>query len=754
MKSWFLVAALTLAASHDAAAQYANYAYSPQDILTGANVVHAGGVTGAGVTFGIIDTGIAAPWTGFGGRVTATPVSACVIANCNQSLAVTDDNGHGTFVASEIIGSIPNAGFVGIAPGAKAVAIKVLDASGSGSYTDVANGIVTAVNKGAQVLNLSLGPFLQNASLVAAINYAASKGAYVVFAGGNSAAALNNNVNITGLTDAAIQRLVFVGSTNAQKKISSFSNTPGTGGFVSTTGKFTAYDAMWMMADGEDIWGASNYHTAQYGYSYITQMSGTSMAAPQAAGAIGLLVSRWNFLLNTGTAPAILEQTAQRLGTNNGVNTTYGDGFLRVDLAFQPIGALQVPVNGKLTPVGNAQISASTPFGTLPKLSAAFVNAVAYDSFQRDFAVALASSIAGKSTGTGSTVATAQVLGQSGGAARSFTDLGHGSWFASSFSGTPTAPLMPSMEGHNNPGLIQDPSRPQFNDWSLGFSQQGTYVGLGQGSNVALAMSDARWGGQTAFFNGNTDMSGALLGLVPGANFGAVGMKLGDRSRVFFGMLSANGDTLTALSPEGMAAKGAAMGYTMEPKKGWKVSFTASALNEKNMMLGSTSSGYLGLSPTALTASFGIGTNIDLGEGYQLGFDGSMATTDATHNSNSLITNTSRLTSGAFGMAFSKAGLVTDTDTLGAGIRKPMRIYAGTATAAVPTGTDAFGNPIVTSMRASLVPSGSETDFQIGYDRPLGTAMSTGLSLVYRHDADNVAKARDAAALVKFKAGF
>ena len=258
----------------------------------------------------------------------------------------TDDNGHGTFVTSEIIGGVPGIGLVGVAPAANAIEVKVLNAAGSGSTTDIAQGIITAVNMGAQVLYLSLGPVgtsMQNAAfyqgLASAVNYAASKNAIVVFAGGNSTQALNGGYYVSGFTDAALSHMFFMGSTNASKQLSSFSNIPGAGGFISTSGKFVPYDSMWMMADGENIWGASNYSSAQYGYDYITQMSGTSMAAPQGAGAAGLLASRWPFLLAQGTIPAILEITATDLG-GKGADVVYGDGFLNVAQAMQPVGTL------------------------------------------------------------------------------------------------------------------------------------------------------------------------------------------------------------------------------------------------------------------------------------------------------------------------------------------------------------------------------------------------------------------------------
>jgi subtilisin family serine protease len=81
-----------------------------------------------------------------------------------------------------------------VAPLATITAVKVLDASGSGSFADVISGIVYAANQGADVINMSLGAFVDltdpddqtlAAQLQAAIAYARLKGAVVVSASGN-----------------------------------------------------------------------------------------------------------------------------------------------------------------------------------------------------------------------------------------------------------------------------------------------------------------------------------------------------------------------------------------------------------------------------------------------------------------------------------------------------------------------------------------------------------------------------------------
>jgi subtilisin len=72
-----------------------------------------------------------------------------------------DDNGHGTHVAGTIAAKNNGAGVVGVAPGTKIWAVKVLDAAGNGSASSIICGLdwVTAneTSKNIEVLNMSLG---------------------------------------------------------------------------------------------------------------------------------------------------------------------------------------------------------------------------------------------------------------------------------------------------------------------------------------------------------------------------------------------------------------------------------------------------------------------------------------------------------------------------------------------------------------------------------------------------------------------
>ena len=93
-----------------------------------------------------------------------------------------DGNSHGTHCMSSFLGS----NGIGVAPGCKAMNIKVLSNQGSGSSSGIARGIRLAVDKGANVISLSLGGPSLYQPTIDAIKYAFSKGVLVFAAAGNS----------------------------------------------------------------------------------------------------------------------------------------------------------------------------------------------------------------------------------------------------------------------------------------------------------------------------------------------------------------------------------------------------------------------------------------------------------------------------------------------------------------------------------------------------------------------------------------
>jgi len=147
--------------------------------------------TGSDITVAIIDSGIASS-TDFDSRI----VAQYVFLKGRQYFTMPyDDYGHGTHVAGLIgsSGATSNSKYAGIAPGAKLLALKVLDGKGTGKTSDVINALEFAVANrtrfGINVINLSLGhPIYESATtdpLVQAVEAAIRAGIVVVIAAGN-----------------------------------------------------------------------------------------------------------------------------------------------------------------------------------------------------------------------------------------------------------------------------------------------------------------------------------------------------------------------------------------------------------------------------------------------------------------------------------------------------------------------------------------------------------------------------------------
>ena len=144
---------------------------------------------GKDVLIGMVDTGVDMAHPDLQGKVAASAV--CVDGPCREG-GGQDDNGHGTEVAGIAAANTDNGrGIAGVAPDAKLLVAKVLDADGAGRVDDINAGIRWVVDRGAKVVNLSLGdPDFLLTSLVGTplrpgIEYAWTRGTVPVLASGN-----------------------------------------------------------------------------------------------------------------------------------------------------------------------------------------------------------------------------------------------------------------------------------------------------------------------------------------------------------------------------------------------------------------------------------------------------------------------------------------------------------------------------------------------------------------------------------------
>ena len=144
---------------------------------------------GDGAVVAVIDTGVAFGDEGAFRQVRDLSGTAFVPGYdfVSDDDAPHDEHGHGTHVAGTIAQTTNNAyGVAGIAPGAKIMPIRVLDAQGRGNTADIAESIRWAADNGADIINMSLGGPLPSSIMQDAVNYASRKGVTIIAAAGNN----------------------------------------------------------------------------------------------------------------------------------------------------------------------------------------------------------------------------------------------------------------------------------------------------------------------------------------------------------------------------------------------------------------------------------------------------------------------------------------------------------------------------------------------------------------------------------------
>ena len=269
---------------------------------------------GSAITVAVLDTGVSV-----NGYDTPDNMTAGYDFIDNDS-DPSDFHGHGTHVAGTVAQATNNnVGARGVAPNSIIMPVKVLDDDGFGYSYQIADGITFAVDRGADVINMSLGSPQSTAVESSAVAYAISNGVAVIAATGNEG---NSN---TILFPAAYDGVVSVGSVGLDNIVTAYSNKGPEMMFTAPGGDF--YDD--YNADGyvdgilqETInGGVFNY------YFY----EGTSMAAPHVAGGYAALMSA-GFTATQVTDAFI--NTAIDMGST-GWDKDYGYGVVQARDAYE-----------------------------------------------------------------------------------------------------------------------------------------------------------------------------------------------------------------------------------------------------------------------------------------------------------------------------------------------------------------------------------------------------------------------------------
>jgi len=153
--------------------------------MVNASYLWSQGINGTGVTVAILDSGIDQNHPDLIGKVVGE-------VNFVKSEETTNDLlGHGTMVAGIIAGSGEASGgrYMGIAPGARLLNVRVIDSDGDGQDSDIIAGIEWALNNGADIISMSLGGLdlgQTDLPVTTAADNAMDAGAIVCVAAGSS----------------------------------------------------------------------------------------------------------------------------------------------------------------------------------------------------------------------------------------------------------------------------------------------------------------------------------------------------------------------------------------------------------------------------------------------------------------------------------------------------------------------------------------------------------------------------------------
>ncbi|XP_072047098.1 aqualysin-1-like [Amphiura filiformis] len=234
--------------------------------------------TGSGQTVYVIDTGIRYTHNDYGGR-------ASFHHDYEQEGTGEDCNGHGTHCAG-----IAGSATYGVAPGVSLKSVRVLSCFGSGSTTNVVNGVnsIMGLSVGSMAIGGGASSTMDNA-VASAVN----RGVVM------SVAAGNNNANACNYSPAREPSAITVGSTDNRDYRSQASN----------------YGmCLDLFAPGVSI--TSTWHTSD---TATNTLSGSSMACAHVSGAAALLLARG---VPAGSVPSTMvsEATPNKISDPSGSN--------------------------------------------------------------------------------------------------------------------------------------------------------------------------------------------------------------------------------------------------------------------------------------------------------------------------------------------------------------------------------------------------------------------------------------------------
>lgn len=694
--------------SNDTAEYRRSNAAAQAQALTAYNA----GATGAGVIVGVIDSGADAASAEFAGRI--SPLSS----DFSGSRGIQDEGGHGTAVASVLLGARNDTGIHGVAFNATLLVLRTDtpgSCAGSSGGTDgcshndnnIALGLDAAISARAKVVNISLGGSPPNSKLRAAIDRATAAGIIIVMSGGNEGVtdpmnAVNPDLLSQVANDPIARGLVIIaGATDSTGALATFSNKAGNSA------------ANYIAALGSRVRSIDHNGVAFF-------YSGTSFAAPVISGAIALIAQAFP-TLTPAQIVALLYRSADDRGAT-GVDAIYGNGELNIARAFSPIGALSLA--GSAVPVslaGNATLGT-----TMGDAAQGGLGAAIRDEFGRDFDIDLSPTVA--RTAIQRTLANG--LAVSG---RNLSAAGAHTSFAVAIDDSNLArPLLLTS---------RDTERARVLAGSIAIAvSKDLKVGFGGGRGAGDLLPNPQNSSEPAFLVIDRSLDRAPVGaFAVRQTFGRIGLTLtAESGQMRLWQQSELGPIADGVRRYAYSEVSAGVDGRAGP-----VELTAklTRLDERATVLGSRFGAALG-GNGAISWFADVGATLSPGENWRLGAKLQRGWTSL--DANSVRGRSLLLTQGLSG-TITRGNLWIAGDRLALRYSEPLRVSGG--------GLDLLALGRVPQV-LSLTPTGRERDWEAVYARPLGHGWLT-TNTYWRRQAGNYAAAPDdLGAAVRYSLGF
>lgn len=715
------------------------------------------------VKVAVMDSGIDLTHPDLDGNIAAGSVS-CTTGGCvsgGQS-ALNDD--HGTMVAGLIAAERNGSGMHGVASQAKLISIRLTDDDGT-YYANSAYvaGLKHAADNGVQVVNGSFGyddgitayipssvrTYLDTAgagsTLEAQYQNLVSNDIISVYAAGNTSLAVPSSDDPTipaalpyyfqgatapaGLSQTTYDSVnpnhydwskhwIAAVSVNDSNSISSFSFQCGVA-------------KNWCLAAPGEI-----AMSTQLGGGYVSNIGGTSFAAPNVSGAVAVMLGAFPHL-EPEEVVQILFDTATDLGAA-GVDDVYGHGLVNLRKAVDPTEG-----GWTLSGLGGQSYSfESSGFG----LSPAFGNALAQSPASLQFLDAYGKNYTIGLSAVGSKAVRIQPFYE-----RMARD-------ADSFA--QTTQLGQGMTLRFTPESKADPDRPQDDQTGVTphFSfttalpagrEEKASVTMNYKTNLAASLVPKA---QAAI--PNDDLRNPYLGLAEKTNSGVFAYEQGDTALTMAAYTGrAGSDDYAYRFNTSKPVSGAYSELAYRGLHHAQLGLQAGLNMEDNSLLGSETSGAFGIDSATTyhagaTARYVPAKNFTLFANYYMGL------TQVSAAEHSLFTDFSSLSTNAFAFGATADKLTADSDSLSLVVSQPLRVNNGSANLDLPVGMERGGTTLFSSSRLNLAPTAREMDVGAYYTYALSPGSTFNFDSIFRMNPDHQDVDSEAAFLSYYRLNF